>query len=32
MKINSKLEEMAAILVNTKNWIDRNYYEWEGEK
>lgn len=24
--------EMAAILVNTKNWIDRNYYELEGLK
>lgn len=24
--------QMAAILVNTENWIKRNYYEWEGLK
>lgn len=22
--------QREAVLVNAKNWIERNYYEWEG--
>ena len=27
-----KREQMVVTLINTENWIARNYYEWEGLK